>query len=75
MKRSSEKAMFARKKDRFGNPEGTVYDIVRFFKAPSRNNKIIHRKVSANVAHLHTNDPRTRKEGIYFDGFRKSAGQ
>jgi len=55
--------------DRFGNPKGTKYDLVRFFS--SGRSKIIHRNVSDVVADLHTNDPRTRKEGVYFDGFRK----
>jgi len=53
----------------FGDVEGTRYDIVRFRR--SGGNRIIHRDVSADVAHLHVNDPRTRKEGVYFDGFRK----
>jgi len=56
--------------DRFGNPKGTKYDIVRFY-SDGRRNKVIHRNVSDVVADLHTNDPRTRKEGVYFDGFRK----
>jgi len=55
--------------DRFGNPIGTKYNIVRFFN--SGGSKIIHRNVSDVVAQLHTNDPRTRKAGVYFDGFRK----
>jgi len=55
--------------DVFGNVEGTRYDIVRFRR--SGGNRVIHRDVSAGVAHLHVNDPRTRKEGVYFDGFRK----
>ena len=71
MKDSQRKAMFAKEagKDRFGNPVGTRYGIVRFYR--SGNNKVIHRDVSDVVAHLHTNDPRTRKEGVWFDGFRK----
>jgi len=56
--------------DRFGNPKGTQYDIVRFF-SDGRRSKVVHRNVSDVVADLHTNDPRTSKEGVYFDGFRK----
>lgn len=56
--------------DRFGNTKGTKYDLVRFY-SDGRRSKVIHRNVSDVVADLHTNDPRTRKEGVYFDGFRK----
>lgn len=58
-------------KDRMGNPKGTRYDIVRFFSNENRKPRIIHRDVSDVVARLHVNDPRTRKEGVYFDAFRK----
>lgn len=58
-------------KDGFGNPIGTRYDIVRFFSKEGKRPKVIHRDVSDVVARLHCNDPRTRKAGVYFDGFRK----
>jgi len=43
-------------------------DIVRFRK--NGNQRIIKRDVSESVAKLHCNDPSTRKEGEWFDGFR-----
>ena len=49
-----------------------LYNIVRFFRAKSRNRKIIHRNVTLEVAQLHCNDPRTRKDGIYFDGYERA---
>jgi len=55
--------------DKFGNPMGTRYDIVRFYiDRPSR---VIKSNVSDITAHAHVNDPRTRKAGQWFDGFRR----
>lgn len=57
--------------DRFGNPVGTKYDIVRFYREDGKPSRVIKRNVNDIVAHTHVNDPKTRKEGVYFDGFRK----
>ena len=45
-------------------------DIVRFFREDGKHSRIIKRNISESVAKLHCNDPRTRKEGVWFDGFR-----
>ena len=43
-------------------------DIVRF--RFNGNSRVVKRDVPEGVARLHCNDPRTRKEGVWFDGFR-----
>lgn len=50
------------------NEVGKQYNIVRFYRKSMRR-KIIHRNVSLEVAQLHCNDPKTRKEGVWFDGY------
>ncbi len=47
-----------------------LYNIVRYFKVSGRR-KILHRGVTLEVARLHCNDPRTRRPGVWFDGFEK----
>jgi hypothetical protein len=47
-----------------------TYRIVRFFRV-SGHRRILHRGVSLTVAQLHCNDPRTRREGVWFDGYEK----
>ncbi len=47
------------------------YKIVRFFRV-SRRRRMIHRNVSLQVAQLHCNDPRTRRDGVWFDGYEKA---
>lgn len=44
------------------------YKIVRFYKAdkPSR---VIRKGLTLKEAQEHCNDPATRKEGVYFDGY------
>lgn len=50
-----------------------TYKIVRFYKNSGRR-KIIHRGVSLEIAQLHCNDPRTKKDGVYFDGYIEETG-
>jgi hypothetical protein len=47
------------------------YNIVRFFRKSGRR-KIIHRNVTLEVAQLHCNDPRTRRAGVWFDGYESA---
>jgi hypothetical protein len=44
---------------------------VRFYRNRQRNRQTIHSNVTLEVAQLHCNDPRTRKEGVYFDGYER----
>jgi hypothetical protein len=44
------------------------YNIVRHFRVSGRR-KIVHRGVSLEVAQLHCNDPKTRRAGVWFDGY------
>ena len=46
-------------------------DIVRFYNK-NRNPRVMQRGVSQRKAYLHTNDPSTRKDGVYFDASEKT---
>lgn len=46
-----------------------MYKIIRFYKSGSKRTiKIVS---SLEIAQLHCNDSRTRKDGVYFDGYQK----
>jgi hypothetical protein len=49
-----------------------TYKIVRFFY-PSQNRKprVITSGLSLEDAQRHCNDPKTKKEGVYFDGYTR----
>ena len=49
------------------------YNIVRFY-APQLNRKsrVIKKGLSLEQAQKHCNDPKTRKEGEYFDGYTRA---
>ena len=47
-------------------------DIIRFYSNPNKNYRVMQRGVSKRQAWLHTNDPSTRKEGVYFDAMAKA---
>jgi hypothetical protein len=47
-----------------------TYRIVRFFRVSGRR-KIIQRGVSLEIAKLHCSSPKTRRAGVWFDGFEK----
>lgn len=48
--------------------KGTTYKIVRHF-ADDRPKKVIKRGLTLEEAKAHCNDPKTRKSGVYFDGY------
>ena len=47
-------------------------DIVRFYADPNKNYRVMQRGVSKRQAWLHTNDPSTKKDGVYFDAMAKA---
>jgi hypothetical protein len=47
-----------------------MYKIYRFYFKGGK--KLIRRVSSLEIAQLHCNDPRTRKEGKWFDGYQKA---
>jgi uncharacterized DUF497 family protein len=49
-----------------------TYKIVRFFRDSRRNTRIIKKSVSLEEAQRHCQDPSTRKEGEWFDGYQES---
>jgi hypothetical protein len=48
-----------------------MYKIYRFF-SNGRAKKLIKTVSSLEIAQLHCNDPKTRKEGKWFDGYQKA---
>lgn len=53
------------------NRDRDKYDIVRFYREGDPTHKIIRRGLTKEQAEAHTGDPKTRKAGVYFDGFAK----
>jgi hypothetical protein len=47
------------------------YEIIRFYKDGNRNRRVINRGLTLEEARRHCQDPKTRKEGVYFDGFEE----
>lgn len=48
-------------------PEIRCYRIIRFYR--NGRPRTIKSNVTLSIAQLHCNDPRTRKEGVWFDGY------
>lgn len=48
------------------------YNIVRFFSKEGKKSKIIKTGLSLMQAQKHCEDPTTRKEGVWFDGYQKA---
>lgn len=46
-----------------------TYKIIRFYRERYKSSKIIKRGLTLEEAKEHCNDPSTRKEGEWFDGF------
>ena len=45
------------------------YVIIRMYRDPAKRSRIIKRNLTLAEAKKHTNDPKTRKAGVWFDGF------
>jgi len=45
-----------------------TYKIIRFYKAHNRK-RTIKRGLTLEQAQAHCRDPKTRKEGVWFDGY------
>jgi len=45
------------------------YVIIRIYRDPAKRSRIIKRNLTLAEAKKHTNDPKTRKAGVWFDGF------
>lgn len=52
------------------NPAEPRYNVIRFFRVSGRR-RVILRDVSRAVAQLHCNDPKTCREGVWFDGMEE----
>ena len=51
-----------------------TYKIIRFYKNHNRN-RVIKRGLTLEEAQAHCRDPKTRKEGEWFDGYAKENTQ
>lgn len=49
--------------------EADMYKIIRFYKSGSK--RTIKTVPTLEIAQLHCNDPRTKKDGVWFDGYTK----
>ena len=45
-----------------------IYRIIRFYRVSGRR-RVIHNNVTLSIAQLHCSDPKTRREGVWFDGY------
>ncbi len=51
-----------------------LYEIVRYFHpSQDRDLKVVQRNVSLEDAQRHCQDPKTKREGKYFDGYRRQS--
>lgn len=46
-----------------------MYRIIRFYKSGGK--RTIKTVSTLEIAQLHCNDPRTKKNGVYFEGYTK----
>ena len=53
------------------DPTQQKYVIIRFYRDEGKRSRIIKRNLTLAQAKKHTNDPKTRKAGVWFDGFDK----
>jgi len=49
--------------------KGAKYMIIRFYRDESIPSKVIRRDLTLAQARKHTNDPKTMKKGVWFDGY------
>ena len=49
--------------------KGATYMIIRFYRDESIPSKVIRRDLTLAQARKHTNDPKTMKKGVWFDGY------
>ena len=49
-----------------------MYKIYRFYAKSGKRPKYIKTVSSLEIAQLHCNDPRTKKDGVWFAGYRKA---
>ena len=50
-------------------PELRVYRIIRFYRSDSRRPRTIRNGLTLAEAQAHCSDPKTSREGVYFDGY------
>ena len=65
----SKAGKFKKSKSSKKNSSKKKYMIIRFFRDENTPNKVIKRDLTLAQAKKHTNDPKTRKAGVWFDGF------
>ena len=50
---------------------GDTYRIIRMYRDFNKRNKTIQTGLTLEEAQAHCSDPKTRKEGVWFDGYEK----
>jgi len=49
---------------------GKMYNVIRYFRKSGRR-KVIMRGVSLEIAQLHCRSDKTKRAGVWFDGYEK----
>jgi hypothetical protein len=49
-----------------------MYKIYRYYSKPGKRPKLIKVVSSLEIAQLHCNDVRTKKEGVWFEGYTRA---
>ena len=45
------------------------YDIVRFYRKEGKRPRVMETGLTLKQAQAHCNDPKTKKEGVWYDGY------
>ena len=69
--KKSKKKSFHDPDDNIPTPskKGAKYMIIRFYRDENIPSKVIRRDLTLAQARKHTNDPKTMKKGVWFDGY------
>jgi len=49
-----------------------TYNIVRFYREEGKPSKVMARGLTLEQAQEHCRDPKTKKDGVWFDGYTKA---
>ncbi len=49
-----------------------MYKIIRFYRDSNKRSRTIKTRLTLEEAQKHCQDPKTRKEGVYFDGYSET---
>ena len=49
-----------------------MYNIVRFYADRNKPSEVVRRGLTLKEAQQHCNDPNTREDGVWFDGYTEA---